>query len=215
VDLARPDTELHVFATSGGLWWGRLLHAFGGRAFEARRPRTRPFWRSVALGPRKARCLVNLSGVRPGGRLLDPFCGTGAIPIEAALLGVHAHAGDLDPRVAAGAARNAAHVGVDVTLRCRDARAWGAGGRHFDAVVADLPHGRAASLLGAERGELYRMFLGATARVLTPGGLAVLMAEAGALPPPPPGLVVVGRYPEVVHSAFTREVVVLQRIPAG
>jgi tRNA (guanine10-N2)-dimethyltransferase len=211
VDLVRPDTELHVFATPRGFWWGRLLHAFDGAAFAARRPRARPFWRSVALGPRKARSLVNLSGVRPGGRLLDPFCGTGAIPIEAALLGVRVAAGDLDPAVVAGAARNVAHLGVDVALCQRDARAWTATGRRFDAVVADLPHGRTASLLGTERHELYRTFLEATARLLVARGRAVLMVEAGSLPPPPPGLVVRQRCSEVVHSGLTREVVVLHK----
>jgi tRNA (guanine10-N2)-dimethyltransferase len=212
VDLGHPDTELHVFATPRGFWWGRLLHAFDGAAFAARRPRARPFWRSVALGPRKARCLVNLAGVRPGGRLLDPFCGTGAIPIEAALLGVRASAGDLDPAVVAGAARNVAHAGVDVALCRRDARAWGTAGRCFDAVVSDLPHGRTASLHGAERHELYRAFLEATARLLVTRGRAVLMVEAGSLPPPPPGLVVRQRCSEVVHSGLTREVVVLHKI---
>jgi hypothetical protein len=86
MDLARSDTELHVFAAPRGSWWGRLLHAFDGRAFEARRPRTRPFWRSVTLGPRKARCLVNLSGVRAAGRpALDPGHASGrptALPLH-------------------------------------------------------------------------------------------------------------------------------------
>jgi putative methyltransferase (TIGR01177 family) len=211
VDLRHPDTELHVFVTPGGCWWGQLMHRFDQRIFEARHPRRRPFWRSVALSPRQARCLVNLSAVHPGGRLLDPFCGTASIPIEAALLGVQAHGADLDPVVVAGASRNAAHVGVEVALSWRDARSWGAADGCFEAIVSDLPHGRTASLHGAEREQLYRTFLAVALERLVMDGRAVLMVQAGTLPAPPPGLVVLGRYYEVVHGSLTREVAVLQK----
>ncbi|HEX2184604.1 MAG TPA: methyltransferase domain-containing protein [Chloroflexota bacterium] len=211
VDLTHPETELHVFATPDGFWWGQLLHAFDGRAFAARHPQRRPFWRSVALAPRKARCLVNLSGVRPGGRLLDPFCGTGSIPVEAALLGVRAYAADLDPTVVAGAARNVAHLGVEVALCRRDARAWSAADGRFDAIVSDLPYGRTASLLGNDRHTLYREFLEVAARILVPHSRAVLMVWAGTLPAPPPRLVVEERFYEVVNAGLTREVVLLRK----
>ncbi|MDA4120543.1 MAG: DNA methyltransferase [Thaumarchaeota archaeon] len=37
----------------------------------------------IAMSPRLARTLVNLAGLRPGQTILDPFCGTGTILIEA------------------------------------------------------------------------------------------------------------------------------------
>lgn len=43
--------------------------------------------RSGMLPPKLARMMVNLTGVRPIGTLLDPFCGSGTILNEAALLG--------------------------------------------------------------------------------------------------------------------------------
>ncbi len=44
----------------------------------------RPVLRSdIALSPRLARTLVNLAGLRPGQTVLDPFCGSGTILIEA------------------------------------------------------------------------------------------------------------------------------------
>ena len=88
------------------------MWAAEARGFAAREPRRRPFRRSVALAPRKARCLVNLSGVQAGQTLLDPFCGTGSIPIEAALMGVRTVAADVDPVVVAGAARNFAALSL-------------------------------------------------------------------------------------------------------
>ncbi|MDQ3699957.1 MAG: TRM11 family methyltransferase, partial [Chloroflexota bacterium] len=211
VDLERPDTEVHVFVTAGGLWWGRPFRRMDGRGFAARHPQRRPFWRSIAMAPRKARCLVNLSGVRPGGSLLDPFCGTGSIPIEAALLGLRTIASDVDPAVVAGAARNVASLGLhqQIDLRHLDARSWGGPRLRFDAIVSDLPYGRSASTKGTDRGDLYRSFLDVAAEILRPGGRAVLMAAEGTLPAPPSPLEVVARFSEVVHGGLTREVVVL------
>ncbi len=183
VDLEHPDTEIHVF------------------------------WRSIAMPPRKARCMVNLSAVGPGGRLLDPFCGTGSIPIEAALLGIRTYASDIDPVIVAGAARNFAALGIrnDVDLRHLDARVWADSPLRFDAIVSDLPYGRSASIKGVDRGELYSTFLDAAAHVLKPSARAVLMLPEGALPPPPPDLVPLARFLEVVHGSLTREVVIRQK----
>jgi tRNA (guanine10-N2)-dimethyltransferase len=211
VDLHMPDAAIHVFVTAGGLWWGRLTSSLDAPAFTARRPTSRPFWRSTAMAPRKARCLVNLSGVRRGGRLLDPFCGTGSIPIEAALMGVRTLASDIDPAVVAGAARNVAALGLDVDLRHLDARAWGDTGLRFDAITTDLPYGHVASLKGSEQRDLYRDFLTVAAHILNHDGRMVLMVAQGTLPAPGPGLVVVERFSEVVHDRLTREVVVLQK----
>lgn len=215
VDLRRPDVEVHVFVTEHGYWWGELLFVLDRAGFEARRPHRRPFWRSIAMPPRKARCMVNLSGVHPGGTLLDPFCGTGTVPIEAALVGVRTYASDIDRIVAAGAARNFAALGLAdrIDLRPLDAREWGDLALGFDAIVSDLPYGHSASVRGVDRDELYRTFIDAATRVLVPGGRAVLMLPHGALPPPPTVLILVASFLEFVHGSLTREVVVLQKYP--
>jgi tRNA (guanine10-N2)-dimethyltransferase len=214
VDLTDPDTEIHVFVTACGCRWGVLLWGTDSAGFEARRAHRRPFWRSIAMPPRRARCLVNLSRVRPGGTLLDPFCGTGSVPIESALLGVRTYASDVDPVIVAGAGRNFQALGLAerVDLRQLDARAWGARPERFDAIVSDLPYGRTASVKGVDRDVLYREFLDATARVLLPGGRAVVMLPEGALPPLLPGIAVQATFAEVVHASLTREIVVLQKV---
>ncbi len=51
------------------------------------------------LPPKLARLMVNLAEVRPGGSILDPFCGSGTVLQEAALLGYHRLTGlDADAR---------------------------------------------------------------------------------------------------------------------
>jgi tRNA (guanine10-N2)-dimethyltransferase len=40
------------------------------------------------LPPKLARMMINLSGIKKGGTLLDPFCGSGTVLMEAAMIGV-------------------------------------------------------------------------------------------------------------------------------
>ena len=57
------------------------------KRFEERRAPMRPFFSPVSLHPKYARYLINTSGTAEGDTLLDPFCGTGGILIEASMLG--------------------------------------------------------------------------------------------------------------------------------
>ena len=74
----------------------------------------RPFFKPVSLDPRIARAMVNLAHPHtPDGRpaLADPFCGTGGVLIEAALLGVHSYGLDLDEEMVEGTRRNLEWLG--------------------------------------------------------------------------------------------------------
>lgn len=211
VALRDPDTELHAFVLLNGVWWGRLRHRIGDAAFAGRQVQLRPFHRSYGMQPRKSRCLVNLSGVQPGQRLLDPCCGTGSFPIEAALMGIAAYGSDSDPRAVAGSRANAETLGVVVELRALDARNLERWGMWFDAIVSDLPYGVSASLAGARTQQLYREILESAAIVLPRGRVAVLAAPRGALPVAPEQFVVLERHFERVHGSLEREISVLCR----
>lgn len=51
------------------------------------------------LPPKLAQIMLNLALVQPGQRVLDPFCGTGVVLQEAALLGCHVYGADLQERM--------------------------------------------------------------------------------------------------------------------
>lgn len=211
VALRDPDTELHAFVLPDLVWWGRLRHRGSDALFAARQTQRRPFFRSYGMQPRKSRCLVNLSGVQPGQRLLDPCCGTGSCLIEAALMGIDAHGSDADPRAVAGSRSNIDALGLDVKLRVLNARRLDRWGVMFDAVVSDLPYGLSASLAGASTVELYRDILQSAALVLPRGRVAVLGAPYGMLPADPEQFGVLERHVERVHGSLQREISVLCR----
>lgn len=213
VRLANPDHELHVYVTPTGLWWAETQGSFGADALRSHDPMARPFFRSVLVPRRRARCLVNLTGVRAGQRLLDPFCGTGALLVEAGLLGVTAFGSDVDRAMVAGCRANLAFENVAADVRRIDVRGLGDWGLMFDGVATDLPYGRSASLHGARLPELFRAFLDEAAGVVRDGARVVVMAPAG-LPEPsgiPFDVITVLR--ERVNRGLTREIWVMYRRP--
>lgn len=211
VDLSRPETELHAYVQPEGIWWARARTAIGDAQFAARRLERRPFHRSYGTQPRRSRCLINLAGVPPGGRLLDPCCGTGSYLIEAALMGIDAYGSDADPAAVRGTLANLAATGLRATVMRRDARRLDGWRMRFDAVVTDLPYGLSASTGGSVLTELYAEILTASALLLGRGRNAVFVAPSGTLPVPDDLFSVLERHPEPVHRALTRETVVLAR----
>ena len=91
----------------------------------------RPYQNStISLSPRIARMLVNLTMLNEGQRLLDPFCGTGTILMEAAVLNINVIGFDKDSQKIKGTwqninwLRDAGRISKNVhaKLQRRDAR---------------------------------------------------------------------------------------------
>lgn len=91
----------------------------------------RPYQNStISLSPRIARVLVNMTMLNEGQRLLDPFCGTGTILMEAAVLNINVIGFDKDSQKIKGTwqninwLRDAGRISKNVhaKLQRRDAR---------------------------------------------------------------------------------------------
>jgi 23S rRNA G2445 N2-methylase RlmL len=121
--------------------------------------------RPGALHPPLAAALVRLAEAPRGTVLVDPFCGTGTIAIEAKLArpDVHVVARDADPAAVRAAAANAAAAGVALELGVARAEELRRGG----LVVTNPPWGRAHRLASG----------------WSPAARAVLLLEAGLEPP--------------------------------
>ena len=162
VDLESPDSEIVVVLAgpvdSSDYWddaqqnplilWGIRDRSFPG-TYVGISPTERPFFKPVTMDPRLARLMVSLSfcGAEPS-VVVDPFCGTGGISIEASMLGLRTLASDLDTRMVDGTRANldwARGTGDFTVKRCSaDAihEAWG----NIDgcSFVFDPPYGRNA-----------------------------------------------------------------------
>jgi tRNA (guanine10-N2)-dimethyltransferase len=172
VDLTNPDTEIRVII-SKRCHIGIKLIKVDRAGYESRRAQFRPYFSPVSLHPRLARALVNLSRVKRGQSLLDPFCGTGGILMEAALAGARPMGSDIDVKMVNGCRENLAGLNVeDAELFTADVgKAKDVAGQ-VDAIATDPPYGRAASTNREKIFSLYKRAFETFSELLKPGGYA-------------------------------------------
>lgn len=150
VDLEDPDEIVKVYRNDDEYIIGRLVQDIDRGLFEQRKNQDRPFSSPVSLDPVLARVLVNLSEVSAGEKLLDPFCGTGGILIEAGLCGVDVYGMDIQQEMVEGTRENLEEYGL-INHHIRQgsiANLDSVFAEKFNAVVADLPYGQASKSEG-------------------------------------------------------------------
>ncbi len=172
VDLERPEIVFRAFVSHDKIFLTRQISKYS--SVEERRVNSRPFSHPASCQPRQARTLVNLSGIKSGGKLLDPFCGSGGILLEAASMGVECTGLDLDGKSVEGARENVEFfdLGESVSVEQADFFEWSGG--EFDAVVSELPFGKSSKLFGRTKKEVFDVEK--VLDHLKPGCKAVLVA---------------------------------------
>ena len=128
--------------------WGLRRKLPNKNKFESRNPIERPFFKPVSLDARLARLMISLSH-KPGWfpkKIIDPFCGTGGIAIEAIIQGIDILASDLDPVMVEGTHKNlvwSKGKGKYIVKKCSIDNIVELWGRQDDcAFVFDPPYGR-------------------------------------------------------------------------
>lgn len=103
------DMNYFVFEDeqSGEVAFGRLDVSYDSSETEKRDMEKPSRRESLAISPRLARILINLSGTKKGETLADPFCGIGVILGEAMLKGINVFGVDIDNSAVNDARRNA------------------------------------------------------------------------------------------------------------
>ncbi|MDY6762083.1 MAG: TRM11 family methyltransferase [Candidatus Nanohaloarchaea archaeon] len=145
VELDTPQEVFRVYLVDGEAHLCRLLEEVDRGQYEARQNQYRPFSAPVTLHPRLARTLVNLAQVERGGAVLDPFCGTGGILIEAGLLGCDVYGSDVQTEMVDGAQENVETYGVGADIQeAAFSDVDAVFDAEFDAVITDLPYGKAS-----------------------------------------------------------------------
>lgn len=214
MDMEHPGTRLIGLFSGGYFLFGRLLSEISPKRLADRRPSRRPFFHPTALQPKLAGCMVNLTRISPGELLLDPFCGSGSILLEAGLLGCRTVGSDIQSLMVEGSRTNLIHYGVKRFHLVRaDARRLPF--IQVDAVATDPPYGRSATTKGVPLRALLEDFFHSAAEVLRRGGCLCLAypAELGLVDlGRGSGLKVVESYIIPVHGSLTRELAVFKRV---
>jgi tRNA (guanine6-N2)-methyltransferase len=129
-----------------------------------------------SLKPTVAAAMLQLAEIAAGMRVVDPMCGTGTIPIEAALQGSLAWGGDLDPTALVSAQKNVDAAGVRVALQRWDAVQLPLPAAAVDRIVTNLPWGRQVQV-DESLALFYQKVCQEFLRILKPDGQIVLLTS--------------------------------------
>ncbi len=133
-----------------------LIYKRDKKCFEERRAPMRPFFSPVSLHPKYARYLVNTSGTVEGDTLLDPFCGTGGILIEAAMLGRKIIGNDSELNMVMGTKLNFKYFSIENYKMYNEDIASLSIEWQVDGIVTDMPYGRSSGINNHDIVELYK-----------------------------------------------------------
>ncbi len=189
VDLKKPKKTFVLLFTRHKCFLALLLHSIEKKRYEQRKPHLRPFFSPGVIMPKLARVLVNLSAVKAEDILLDPFCGTGGILIEAGMVGATPIGMDIQAKMVRGASQNLLFYHLKGHLITADATDIPLRVNSVDAVVTDLPYGRVSLISGDINAKsrasfierLYEEAIGEIYTVLKRGRKAVIVFNSPTL----------------------------------
>ncbi|MFH1294594.1 MAG: hypothetical protein ABIH90_01465 [Candidatus Aenigmatarchaeota archaeon] len=177
-----------LLCKGGGWWFGRTTTAHNPFEFQKRdvkRPEQRV---KLSMPPRLARIMLNMSGLKGKGKVLDPLCGLGTIPQEGVLMGYVMYGSDVDEEAVKACKDNMKWLKQNYDIKPpeiarMDARrlSWPDG--HFDAIVTEpvlgpplksYPKIKQAEAIVRKLEPLYRDSIKELVRVLKTGGRLVM-----------------------------------------
>ncbi|MFW9907035.1 MAG: TRM11 family SAM-dependent methyltransferase [Candidatus Thorarchaeota archaeon] len=188
--LIPPNAEVLAAITESKVYIAKTVIAYDSM-LQQLRDESRPFISSeISTSPKVCRTLLTLSGARPGDTVLDPFCGTGTLLMEAALLDMKCIGIDIDGNTSEGTKSNLIWLGrelgsyINFTVLKGDAREVNklvstqvdavACEPHLGPVFRKRPERRDAEKQIVELTKLYRDALNAIDLILRADGRVAL-----------------------------------------
>jgi len=205
VSLTAPQETYRVLCAGNRCFFGRVITTIDRGSFEYRNPMRRAFFHPGVMLPILARTLVNLSQAQENDTVLDPFCGTGGVLLEAETLGMRACGFDMDPAMIVGARENL----PDAELGIADATALPLRDAFADAVVTDLPYGQSVCIRGDNMERLYHQSLKEIRRVLKQDHRAVVVTHKDIREIAAEYFDISDFFSQRVHKSLTRRIMVL------
>jgi tRNA (guanine10-N2)-dimethyltransferase len=132
VSLSNPSVTVYLIITNNKRYLG-----YAESVMEQKRPK-KTIKYTTELDPKLARCMVNLSQLKEGRTICDPFCGTGTILLEAESMGIHGTGIDFDKNMCNIAKENLAVNGYHskiINSTYHDIQKI-----KTDAIVTDVPY---------------------------------------------------------------------------
>lgn len=212
VSFSSPDFVVRIYHLEK---WYVSVETFSGNSsqFESRRAPKRPFFSPISMHPRIARFLVNVSNAPKNGTILDPFCGTGGILMEAGSTGRHVVGIDMSLQMTSGAKLNLKYFGLRdfsiITGNFLEVEIPD----NIDAVVTDLPYGRNSPMHRQDISVLYSKSIERFAEILKRGSRCVMaVSDLQMLPEDMADFRILKVIDNRIHKSLTRHYLTMERL---
>ena len=214
VNLTKAHITIRIIVYKDEVYLTSEDYILNKKYFQDFKPHKRPFFHPGCMSPKLARCMVNLSRIKEGQLLLDPFCGTGGMLMEGGLIGARVVGSDIDWNMKNGSAINCEYAGI------KDYKTYKVDINELkmyelcDAVVTDPPYG-ISTTTGGRDGLIFKDFLLAIKRNMKDDALLVMasphfldidqfLVEVG--------FKVLERYEIRMHKSLTRIISVIAQV---
>lgn len=137
VSLSNPQVTVYIIVTNGN------KHIGYADTISPERPKKKIKY-PTELDWKLARCMVNLSQLKEGSTICDPFCGTGTIPLEAESMGINSIGIDFDEKMCDIAKKNLAANGYRSKIINSTYQDIQKIKDKIDGIVTDIPYGTAS-----------------------------------------------------------------------
>ncbi len=155
--ISFTDPDFKIRAIKMNKWYLCIqIYEKNKKDFESRRAPLRPFFSPVSLHPKYARYIVNTSYAKKDETVLDPFCGTGGILIEAALTGRKIIGNDSSLNMVMGAKLNLKYFDIKNSVMYNQDINNLKLDKNVDAIATDMPYGRSSTLNKNDIQNLYK-----------------------------------------------------------
>lgn len=210
IDFRHPDFVVMVYHCDR---WYAGIEVWSRRSekVEERRAPMRPFFSPISLSPKIARLMINLSGTSSGDTIFDPFCGTGGILIEAAIMGRKIIGNDFSLSMASGTKLNLKYYGIRGYMIYNSDILELNLPQSVDAIVTDMPYGRNSPITSRDLEVFYRATLEHLSSFIKSGCKIIIMINDPDLIHLPDNLNVIKSLSFRVHRSLVRNVMVLVR----
>jgi len=190
----------------------KIWSAKQDKRFVLREPKKKIKTHPAMLKPKLARILINLTGAKK--QLLDPFCGTGSILIEAGVLGLKPIGSDIEKKMIWYSQLNTKHFKIKAKLKQLDATQLETGYKldSIESIACDPPYGKSSTLAGKKMEELYPNFLKSANKVLKTGGRVVMIKPHFLKLKISKDWKKLGSFDWYVHGGLTRQLLVLEKL---
>jgi len=139
--MPRVDIEIFAYTLGKKIFLGLVEQKFSSKEVEKRDMKKPERRESLAISPRLAKILINLSGAKDGDLILDPFCGVGGVVQEAVLMGINCVGIDKDSEAIYGAKKNLSWLRKNYFFSSKyeflNANSLNAVNKQYDAIVAE------------------------------------------------------------------------------